>query len=62
MTNQISFNPKVQLILSDVDETVADVYRQATPEMINELNKLLEEKKYYFSCQAEDCRVSGNES
>lgn len=34
--------------MSDVDETVADVYRPATREMIKELNALLAERKVLF--------------
>ena len=39
---QIKWNDKVKLVLSDVDETVADLYLPALPEMISELNKVLE--------------------
>jgi len=46
--NQIQFNPKVRLILADVDETVAGIYLQATQAMIYELDTLLEEKKVLF--------------
>lgn len=48
MKNILKFNPKIKLILADVDETVADVYRKATPDMIIELNKLLSEGKVLF--------------
>lgn len=44
----IQFNPSLKLILADVDETIADVYTKATPEMIQELNKLLEEDRVLF--------------
>ncbi len=37
----LKFNSNTKLILSDVDETIADVYTDATPEMISELNKIL---------------------
>jgi len=48
MSQHILFNPKIQLILADVDETIADIYRLANSEMILELNKLLEEKRVLF--------------
>ncbi len=44
----IRWNDKVKLIVSDVDETVADVYREAAPEMITELSNLLQENKAIF--------------
>lgn len=44
----IKFNNDVKLILADVDETIADVYVKATPEMIVELDKLLDEGKILF--------------
>lgn len=44
----IQFNPLTKLILADVDETVADVYTQATPDMIDKLNLLLEGGKSIF--------------
>jgi len=40
---EIKWNYKVKLIVADVDETVADVYKEASPEMIKELTLLLEE-------------------
>lgn len=46
--SSIAWNPNVKLILSDVDETVADLYVQATTEMIKELTSLLEEGKVLF--------------
>jgi len=39
--NQIKYNSNTKLVIADVDETIADVYTDATPEMINELNKIL---------------------
>jgi len=48
LKNILKFNPKIKLILADVDETVADVYCKAAPEMIMELNKLLSEGKVLF--------------
>jgi hydroxymethylpyrimidine pyrophosphatase-like HAD family hydrolase len=44
----IQFNPAIKLVLADVDETVADVYTDATPEMIQELNLLIEEDRILF--------------
>jgi hydroxymethylpyrimidine pyrophosphatase-like HAD family hydrolase len=44
----IQFNPSIKLILADVDETIADVYTKATPEMISELNTLLEDGRVLF--------------
>ncbi|HET9946941.1 MAG TPA: hypothetical protein VFQ63_02665, partial [Patescibacteria group bacterium] len=44
----IIWNPHVKLILSDVDETVADVYTQATQPMVDELTSLLREGKVIF--------------
>jgi hydroxymethylpyrimidine pyrophosphatase-like HAD family hydrolase len=48
MLSTIKWNNRVKLILSDVDETVADLYVNATPEMISELTQLLEEGKVLF--------------
>lgn len=39
----LSWNPNTKLIFSDVDETIADVYTPAEPEMINELQRLLQD-------------------
>jgi hydroxymethylpyrimidine pyrophosphatase-like HAD family hydrolase len=44
----ISFNPSVKLILSDVDETIADVYTDAEAEMIERLEDLLKENRHLF--------------
>ena len=46
--NAIQFNSKIRLILSDVDETIADVYKKASLEMIGELAKLLKEQRVLF--------------
>lgn len=48
MNTAIKWNPAVKLILSDVDETVADLYTEAKPEMIAQLRSLLEENKILF--------------
>jgi len=42
------WNKKLKLIISDVDETIADLYMPATPEMIEELNKVLADGKVLF--------------
>lgn len=44
----INFNNDVKLIISDVDETIADLYVEAETEMIKELEKLLAENKVIF--------------
>ena len=44
----IKWNNKTKLIISDVDETIADLYTKAEPEMISELAKLLREGKSLF--------------
>lgn len=44
----VRWNNKVKLIISDVDETIADLYIEAKPEMINELEKILSEAKVLF--------------
>ncbi len=41
MSETIAWNPNVRLVLADVDETIADVYTPAEPEMISALNQLL---------------------
>lgn len=44
----MEWNEKVKLIISDVDETIADLYVEAKPEMIAELEKLLADGKVLF--------------
>lgn len=44
----LQFNPSLKLVLADVDETIADVYTKATPEMIHALNSFLEEGRALF--------------
>ena len=44
----IKFNHGLKLIISDVDETIADLYTKAEPEMIQELEKLLADGKAIF--------------
>lgn len=44
----ISWNPKAKLFLADVDETAADIYKDATPGMIRGLSELLSEGKGLF--------------
>lgn len=45
---QIQWNSKVKFIISDVDETIADNFLPAVPEMATELNYLLQEGKSLF--------------
>jgi hydroxymethylpyrimidine pyrophosphatase-like HAD family hydrolase len=47
-TPTIKWNNEVKIIFADVDETIADVYKPATSEMIAELEKVLEEGKLLF--------------
>lgn len=47
-TPSIKFNPEVRLFLSDVDETVADLFVPAVPEMMTELTSLLESGRVIF--------------
>lgn len=44
----IHFNSSIKLVLADVDETIADVYTKAVPEMIQELNRFIEERRVLF--------------
>lgn len=48
MNNKITFNNSVKLIISDVDETIADLYKPADPQTISELTQLLRERKMIF--------------
>lgn len=45
---KIEWNKNVKLIISDVDETIADLYKPAEPEMIKELVTLLKEGRSIF--------------
>lgn len=45
---KIAWNDQVKLIVSDVDETIADNFTPATPEMTQELMALLKEGKVLF--------------
>lgn len=45
---KILWNKKVKFIISDVDETVADLYKKAEPGMIQQLVLLLRERKVLF--------------
>jgi len=45
VNNEIAWNDQVQLIFSDVDETIAAEYESVTPELATELNLLFEEGK-----------------
>ncbi len=56
--SRILFNPQATLFLSDVDETVADNYTRAVPEMIDELSLLLSEgRKIVFISGASIARI-----
>jgi hydroxymethylpyrimidine pyrophosphatase-like HAD family hydrolase len=48
MGSSIKWNDEVKIIISDVDETIADLYVSAEPEMIKRLETLLEEGKMLF--------------
>jgi len=43
MSASITWNPKLRLALADVDETIAEVYTPAKPEMITELSAYLQD-------------------
>jgi hypothetical protein len=45
---KITWNDSIRLALSDVDETIAEVYTPAEPEMINELASFLSEGRKLF--------------
>ncbi len=45
---KINWNKDLKLIISDVDETIADLYTDAEPEIIVELERILEEGKVLF--------------
>lgn len=47
-TPMIAWNDAIRLVLSDVDETIAEVYTPADPLMIDELTKLLQEGRKLF--------------
>ncbi len=56
--SSIQFNPQAKLFLSDVDETVADNYTPAIPQMIDELSSLLAGgKKIVFISGASVSRI-----
>ena len=42
MSPKVLWNEQLRLVLSDVDETVADLYRPAEPRMLTALSRLLE--------------------
>lgn len=44
----INYNLGIKLILSDVDETIADVYTDASPAMISQLSKILSSNVVIF--------------
>ncbi len=47
-TPDIKWNNSLRLALSDVDETIAEVYTPAEPEMIKELTTFLQEGRKLF--------------
>lgn len=47
-TPEISWNNSIRLALADVDETIAEVYTPAEPEMIEELTSFLKEDRKLF--------------
>jgi hypothetical protein len=47
-TPSIKWNDSIRLALSDVDETIAEVYTPAEPEMIDELSSFLREGRKLF--------------
>lgn len=54
MSDTIRWNKNVKLIISDVDETVADVYTSASSELVRELEKLLVEGRVLFLISGHD--------
>lgn len=57
--SNVKFNFQTKLFLSDVDETVADNYTPAVPQMIDELSTLLNEgKKIVFISGASVSRIN----
>jgi hypothetical protein len=44
----VKWNPHVRLVIADVDETIAEVYTPATPEMIKEISSFLGDKGRLF--------------
>lgn len=46
--SDIKWSDQIKLIISDVDETIADLYVKADPEMVKELSLLLKEGKAIF--------------
>jgi hydroxymethylpyrimidine pyrophosphatase-like HAD family hydrolase len=45
---KLKWNKDAILIISDMDETIVDLYVNATQEMVKELEKLLEEGRVLF--------------
>jgi hypothetical protein len=52
----VPWNPNLKLIVSDVDETIADLYVPADPAMIAELERLLAEGKALFLISGQSVR------
>lgn len=42
--SRIAWNPQLRLAISDVDETIADIYTPAAPEMVSELSRFIAEE------------------
>lgn len=47
-TNAVTWNNEIRLAFSDVDDTIAEVYTPATPQMIEALSKFLGENRKLF--------------
>jgi len=48
MTSKIAWNSNVKLVISDVDETMAEIYTNASPGMVHELESILKEGIFLF--------------
>lgn len=46
--SEVKWNDDIRLVVSDVDETVADLFVPAAPEMATKLNGLLDEGRALF--------------
>ncbi len=56
MQKKIEWNKNVKLILSDVDQTIADLYSPIDQELVRELEKILEEGKILFLISGQDVK------
>ncbi len=50
----ITWNSKLQLVLTDIDDTIATVYEPARPEMVAELERLLHDGVKIFMVSGRD--------